>query len=133
MIVVIIHGAFWFPVLMVIGGSRTEIINAFNGYEERLLIQTRKSFKKSADFQAKQGQIEDEIRSELISQSNQINHLISKIDISQELPEVNNNIQKILSGKELRTLSLKLGNSVNDNSQSTILGQNLHKKSRNNY
>jgi len=126
MIVVILHGAFWFPVLMVIGGSRTEIINAFNGYEERLLIQTRKSFKKSADFQAKQGQIEDEIRSELISQSNQINHLISKIDISQELTEVNNNIQKILSGKALRTLSLKLGNSVNDNSQSTILGQNLH-------
>ena len=125
-IVVALHGAFWFPVLMVIGGSRTEIINAFNGYEERLLVQTRKSFKKSADFHAQQSQIEDEIRSELNIQSSQINNLITKIDTSQDLTEVNNNVQKILSGKELRTLSLKLGNSVNDNSQSTILGQNLH-------
>ena len=125
-IVVILHGSFWFPILMVIGGSRTEIINAFNGYEERLLIQTRKSFKKSVDFQIKQKQIENEIRSELITQSSQINNLISKIDTSHDLIEINNNVQKILSGKELRTLSLKLGNSVNNNSQSTILGQNLH-------
>lgn len=122
----ILQGAFWFPVLMIIGGSRTEIINAFESYEKRLLVQTRKTFKKTTEYEKIQRKIEDEIRYELVTESNKISNLLSKIDTNQELTQINNNIQQVLSGKELRTLSLKLGQKSDTNSQSNIIGQDLH-------
>jgi hypothetical protein len=125
-LLIILQGTFWFPILMIIGGSGSEIIAAFKGYEERLLVQTRKSVKKSEEFQGQQKQIEDRIRQELILESKKINDVLQKIDINQELSQINTAAQQVLSGKELRALSLRLGRKANFSDQATFLGQNIH-------
>jgi signal transduction histidine kinase len=126
-LIVLVHGLFWIPVLIIVGGRLTEIFSVFKDYEKRLLIKTRIHIRTSASFKGEQELLQDEIRKNLVQESNSILELLNSSDQkSLSLSERNNILQPHLKGINLRALSLRLEKKSESDSETTVLGQNLH-------
>ena len=125
-LVVLVHGLFWIPVLIIVGGRITEIFSVFKGYERRLLIKTRINIRTSLLFKREQEIIQDDIRSSL---NHEARVLLKDLAIdnrtSQTLAERNAAIQPHLMGLNLRALSFRLENKSELDAQTTVFGQNI--------
>lgn len=123
----LLQGLFWFPAFILIGSKRTEIFNHFREYEKRLIISTRAKSRTSPEFREIQSQKQGEIRAALIEKCNELRQLLSRfIPEENELNAVNTNIQPLLVGEDLRRLSMQLETFGSEQSQTTIMGQNVY-------
>ena len=126
-LIVLVHGLFWIPVFIIVGGRLTEIFSVFKEYEKRLLIKTRIHIRTSQEFKHEQELMEDEIRKSLMQEAHS---LLKSLAISnrrtRSLTERNEEIQTPLAGVNLRALSLRLENKAEADSQATVFGQNVY-------
>jgi len=121
-----IQAGFWFPISIVLGSRRTDIIKYFNEYETSLIIAARTRNRKSSEFKELQTALEREISQELDGVCEKLYRSISDVNLeSGELSQTNDEIQKALIEHDLRNLSLRLESFSAEQKQSTFLGQNM--------
>jgi len=121
-----IQAGFWFPLFIVIGSIRTDIIKYFKEYEKNLIISARTRNRTSPEFKEIQSSIESEISLELDGVCKKLYNSIAAVDLeSGELSHANDEIQKALIQHDLRSLSLRLESFSAEQKQSTFLGQNM--------
>lgn len=121
----LLQAFFWYPALIMIGGKRTEILEDFKLYEQRLISLARTNSRNSIEFQELQGEIQGNIRKELNSNCSKILEAVSKVEINaQKLQETNNLIQPHLLGEKLRLMSMSLDTFGSKQQENSFLGQN---------
>jgi len=123
----LLQGLFWFPAFILVGSKRTAIFDHFKDYEQRLIVNTRATSRDSKEFQDIRVKIQGEIREELFDKCAALKASIAKIELDgSDLLTVNDQIQPLLLGEELRRFSLKLETYGSEQSQATVLGQNIN-------
>ena len=121
-----IQAGFWFPLYVVIGSIRTDIIKYFKEYEKVLIIGARTKKRTSSEFKEIQSGIESEISLELDGVCKKLYNSIASVNLeSGELSQANHEIQKVLVQHDLRTLSVRLESFSAEQKQATFLGQNM--------
>ena len=121
-----IQAGFWFPLYVVIGSIRTDIIKYFKEYEKVLIIGARTKNRTSSEFKEIQSGIESEISLELDGVCKQLYNSIASVNLeSGELSQANHEIQKALVQQDLRSLSVRLESFSAEQKQATFLGQNM--------
>ena len=124
--IVLVHGLFWIPVFVIVGGRLTEIFSVFKDYEKRLLIKTRINIRTSLAFKREQEVIQDEIRKNLKREATAVLKALAISNRrSNSLSDRNKEIQPHLVGLNLRALSFSLENKLVANSETTVFGQNV--------
>ena len=122
----LIQAGFWFPLFIVVGSRRTEIIEYFKEYEKNLIISARTRNRTSPEFKKIQSAVESEISVELDEICKNLYDSISAVDLeSGELSQANEELQKLLVEHDLRSLSVRLESFSAEQKQTTFLGQNL--------
>jgi len=125
-LIVLVHGIFWIPVFIIVGGRLTEIFSVFKEYEKRLLTKTRIHIRTSQTFKHEQEMMENRIREDLIRESAVLLALAKNVDQkSLSLSQRNALLQPHLKGINLRALSLSLEKKVDTDSYTTVFGQNV--------
>jgi len=123
----LLQGLFWFPAFILIGSKRTEIFGHFREYEKRLLVATRALSRNSDEFREIQIKIQNDIRSSLIEKCNALRNAINGVNLDNvKISVANAQIQPLLVGEDLRSLSMNLETFGSEQSQTTILGQNVY-------
>jgi signal transduction histidine kinase len=117
-----LQGILWFPAFMIIASNRKEIVQQFKAYEQRLVVATRLRSRTSQEFVELQKDIQGRIRAELLASSKALKDAIEEISLSKiDLAAQNQVIQPLLTGEDLRKLSMNL-----DTTQPTV----AHRTSR---
>lgn len=106
---VLIFGIFWFPQAIILGNQRHRISASMLTYENRLIIESRKSIRESEDFY----EIERRITSTIIQELNEkcqkiIGQIRSILDSVSDLQSRNSRLHSVLQGEELRAYSIQL-------------------------
>jgi two-component sensor histidine kinase len=105
----LIQAFFWIPVVTILGGQRSLIIEAFKEYEKRLVISARKNIRESNEFVDLKKDVDKSFRDELIMHSRLLlNSLIYSDDKKLSLKERNEIKQRYLRGNSLREFSRNL-------------------------
>ena len=113
------HAFFWIPVVIILGGQRNQIIEAFKDYEKRLVTSARKKIRESNDFYELKKDVDKTFRDELIMHASQLlNSFTFSNDKKLTLTERNEIIQRDLKGNTLREFSQRL------NQKSEVLSSN---------
>ena len=113
------HAFFWIPVVIILGGQRNKIIEAFKEYEKRLVITARKKIRESNDFIHLKKEVDQSFRDELIMHSSLLLRSITFGDDKKlSLTERNEIMQRYLKGNTLREFSQRL------NQKSEVLSSN---------
>ena len=103
------HAFFWIPVVIILGGQRNKIIEAFKEYEKRLVISARKTIRNSSEFHNLKQEVDQTFRDELIMHASQLlNSLTFSDDKKLSLKERNEIMQRYLKGNTLRDFSQRL-------------------------
>jgi len=127
LLIILVHGLFWIPVLIILGGRLTNIFFVFKDYEKRLLIKTRIHIRTSSTFKLEQELLQNGIRKNLVNESNSLLELLNSSDRKTlSLSERNPAVQAHLKGVNLRALSLSLEKKSELGSETTVFGQNLN-------
>jgi len=105
----LVHAFFWIPVVIILGGQRNKIIEAFKEYEKRLVTSARKKIRESNDFNELKNDVDQTFRDELIMHASQLlNSLTFSDDKKLSLKERNEIMQRYLKGNTVREFSQKL-------------------------
>jgi two-component sensor histidine kinase len=121
-----LQGILWFPAFMIIAGNRREIFRRFKDYEQRLISATRLGRRTSSEFKELQMSTQSRIREQLHATCIDLKNSITKVSLSDRgLAEKNTAIQHILSGEDLRKLSMTLDTFQPIHQGRTFMGQNL--------
>jgi two-component sensor histidine kinase len=105
----LIQAFFWIPVVIILGGQRILILEAFKKYEKRLIISGRKEVRESHDFIVLKKEVDHAFRNELIiNTSLLLNSLNSSDDKKLSLKERNEIMQRCLRENVLREFSQRL-------------------------
>ena len=127
LLIVLLQAFFWIPVVIILGGQRSRIFEAFKAYEKRLVINARKSIRQSAEFIQVKKQVDKDYKEELSMHSNLLLNSITYGDNAQlNLKQRNEIIQRYLKTNALRDLSRALNKkseTVTDNSK---FDQDMH-------
>ena len=127
LLIVLLQAFFWIPVVIILGGQRSRIFEAFKAYEKRLVINARKSIRQSAEFIHVKKQVDKDYKEELSMHSNLLLNSITYGDNAQlNLKQRNEIIQRYLKTNTLRDLSRALNKkseTVTDNSK---FDQDMH-------
>ena len=127
LLIVLLQAFFWIPVVIILGGQRSRIFEAFKAYEKRLVINARKSIRQSAEFIHVKKQVDKDYKEELSMHSNLLLNSITYGDNAQlNLKQRNEIIQRYLKTNALRDLSRALNKkseTVTDNSK---FDQDMH-------
>ena len=127
LLIVLLQAFFWIPVVIILGGQRSRIFEAFKAYEKRLIINARKSIRQSAEFIQVKKQVDKDYKEELSMHSNLLLNSITYGDNAQlNLKQRNEIIQRYLKTNALRDLSRALNKkseTVTDNSK---FDQDMH-------
>ena len=127
LLIVLLQAFFWIPVVIILGGQRSRIFEAFKAYEKRLIINARKSIRQSAEFIHVKKQVDKDYKEELSMHSNLLLNSITYGDNAQlNLKQRNEIIQRYLKTNTLRDLSRALNKkseTVTDNSK---FDQDMH-------
>jgi two-component sensor histidine kinase len=105
----LIQAFFWIPVVIILGGQRILILEAFKEYEKRLIISARKKVRESRDFIVLKKEVDNAFRNELIMHTSLLlNSLNSSDDKKLSLRERNEIMQRCLRENVLREFSQRL-------------------------
>jgi len=120
-----LQGILWFPAFMIIASNRKEIVRQFKAYEQRLIVATRLGSRTSNEFVDLQKRVQSRIKADLYAACAALKDPIAKISLSKEsLAENNWAIQPLLTGDDLRKLSMKLDTVKDAPKGRTFLGRN---------
>jgi two-component sensor histidine kinase len=110
---------------MIIASNRKEIVRQFKAYEQRLIVATRLRSRTSQEFVELQKDIQGRIRAELLASSKALKDAIMQISLSKiDLAAQNQVIQPLLTGEDLRKLSMNLDTFQPSPVRRTTLGRN---------
>ena len=122
-----IQGCFWFPNILILGGKRQDIIRSISRYEERLIIQTRKSVRNSEDFANIKNKVTQNIYQELLKICSGLIEKIEALQGNQDNPfQKVDKFEKILAGNELRKFSMKLEESGKKTDEQSYVKQAIY-------
>ena len=127
MSLVLLQAFFWIPIVIILGGQRSRIFEAFKEYEKRLVVTTRKNIRNSAEFIQLKKQVDQDYKEEL----NQHAHLLmnslnfgdkSSLDLGQR----NEIIQRYLKNNTLKELSRTLNQKSEAVTNNSKFDQDMH-------
>ena len=125
--IVLLQAFFWIPVVIILGGQRSRIFEAFKEYEKRLVINARRSIRQSAEFIHLKKQVDQDFKDELNLHSHLLLNSLSIGDKSTlDLGERNEIIQRYLKGNSLRDLSRNLNQKSESVSNNSKFDQDMH-------
>jgi hypothetical protein len=120
-----LQGILWFPAFMIIASNRKEIVQQFKAYEQRLIVASRLRSRTSQEFVELQKDIQGRIRAELLASCKALKDAITQISSSKlDLVAQNQVIQPLLTGEDLRKLSMNLDTFQPSPMRRTTLGRN---------
>ena len=123
--IIVLQGVLWFPAFLIIASNRREIVRQFKAYEQRLIVATRLGSRTSHEFVELQKMVQSRIKAELYAVCAALKDPIAKISLSKESLAANNrSIQPLLTGDDLRKLSLELDTVQDAPIGRTFLGRN---------
>jgi len=124
--IVALQGILWFPAFMIIASNRREIFWLFKDYEQRLISATRLGRRNSTEFKDLQMSTQSRVRGQLNATCTQLKNSITKVSLSDmSLAEKNTAFQQILSGEDLRNLSMNLDTFQPVYEGRRFMGQNI--------
>lgn len=126
-LIVLVQAFFWIPVVIILGGQRSRIFEAFKAYEKRLVITARKSIRQSAEFIQVKKQVDKDYKEELSMHSNLLLNSITFGDNAQlNLKQRNEIIQRYLKTNTLRDLSRNLNQKSETVTSYSKFDQDMH-------
>lgn len=126
-LIVLVQAFFWIPVVIILGGQRSRIFEAFKAYEKRLVITARKSIRQSAEFIQVKKQVDKDYKEELSMHSNLLLNSITFGDNAQlNLKQRNEIIQRYLKTNTLRDLSRDLNQKSETVTSNSKFDQDMH-------
>ncbi len=126
-LIVLVQAFFWIPVVIILGGQRSRIFEAFKAYEKRLVITARKSIRQSAEFIQVKKQVDKDYKEELSMHSNLLLDSITFGDNAQlNLKQRNEIIQRYLKTNTLRDLSRDLNQKSETVTSNSKFDQDMH-------
>ena len=126
-LIVLVQALFWIPVVIILGGQRSRIFEAFKAYEKRLVINARKSIRESAEFLQVKKQVDKDYKEELTMHSNLLLNSITYGDNAQlNLKQRNELIQRYLKTNTLRDLSRALNQKAETVTSNSKFDQDMH-------
>ena len=127
LLIVLLQAFFWIPVVIILGGQRSRIFEAFKAYEKRLVINARKSIRQSAEFIHVKKQVDKDYKEELSMHSNLLLNSITYGDNAQlNLKQRNEIIQRYLKTNTLRDLSRALNKESETVTVNSKFDQDMH-------
>lgn len=121
------HAFFWIPIVIILGGKRNQIIDAFKEYETRLVVDARRNIRNSDNFNHLKRDINRLFQKELKMHTSQLlNSLTMSDDRKLSLKERNEIVQRFLKGNTLRDFSQKLNQKSESKSKNSKFDQNLN-------
>lgn len=125
--IVLLQAFFWIPVVIILGGQRSQIFEAFKAYEKRLVVNARQSIRKSAEFIQLKTQVDQDYKKELNMHSQLLLNSLTyddneKLDLSQR----NEIIQSYLKTNTLRELSRTLNQKSETVTGNSKFDQDVH-------
>ncbi len=125
--IVLLQAFFWIPVVIILGGQRSRIFEAFKEYEKRLVINARRSIRQSAEFIHLKKQVDQDYKDELNMHAQLLLNSLSFSDKSTlNLGERNEIIQRYLKSNTLRDLSRTLNQKSEAVSNKSKFDQDMH-------
>ena len=125
--IVLLQAFFWIPVVIILGGQRSRIFEAFKEYEKRLVINARRSIRQSAEFIHLKKQVDQDYKDELNLHAQLLLNSLSFSDKSTlNLGERNEIIQRYLKSNSLRDLSRNLNQKSESVSNNSKFDQDMH-------
>ena len=126
-LIVLVQALFWIQVVIILGGQRSRIFEAFKAYEKRLVINARKSIRESAEFLQVKKQVDKDYKEELSMHSNLLLNSITYGDSAQlNLKQRNEIIQRYLKTNTLRDLSRALNQKAETVTSNSKFDQDMH-------
>ena len=127
LLIVLVQAFFWIPVVIILGGQRSRIFEAFKAYEKRLVITARKSIRQSAEFIQVKKQVDKDYKEELSMHSNLLLNSITFGDNAQlNLKQRNEIIQRYLKTNTLRDFSRDLNQKSEAITINSKFDQDMH-------
>lgn len=125
--IVLLQAFFWIPVVIILGGQRSQIFEAFKAYEKRLVVNARQRIRKSAEFIQLKNQVDQDYKKELNMHSQLLLNSLTygdkeKLDLSQR----NEIIQSYLKTNTLRELSRTLNQKSETVTVNSKFDQDMH-------
>ena len=109
MSLVLLQAFFWIPIVIILGGQRSRIFEAFKEYEKRLVVTARKNIRNSAEFIQLKNQVDQDYKEELNQHAHLLMNSLNFGDKSSfDLGQRNEIIQRYLKNNTLKELSRTL-------------------------
>ena len=125
--IVLLQAFFWIPVVIILGGQRSRIFEAFKDYEKRLVITTRRNIRQSTEFNQLKKQVDQDYKDELNMHAQLLLNSFTFGDNSNlSLGDRNEIIQRYLKTNTLRDLSSTLNQKSETVSINSKFEQDMH-------
>ena len=125
--IVLLQAFFWIPVVIILGGQRSRIFEAFKDYEKRLIITARRNIRQSAEFNQLKKQVDQDYKDELNMHAQLLLNSFTFGDNSNlSLGDRNEIIQRYLKTNTLRDLSSTLNQKSETVSINSKFEQDMH-------
>ena len=125
--IVLLQALFWIPVVIILGGQRSRIFEAFKIYEKKLVITARKNIRKSTEFIQLKAQVDQDYKAELNMHSQLLlRSLTYSDDAKLDLKQRNEIIQRHLRANTLRDLSRTLNQKSEAVKSNSKFNQDMH-------
>ena len=125
--IVLLQAFFWIPVVIILGGQRSRIFEAFKDYEKRLVITARRNIRQSTEFNELKKQVDQDYKDELNMHAQLLLNSFTFGDNSNlSLGDRNEIIQKYLKTNTLRDLSSTLNQKSETVSIHSKFEQDMH-------
>ena len=125
--IILLQAFFWIPIVIILGGQRSQIFEAFKEYEKRLVVTARKNIRNSAEFIQLKKQADQDYKEELNQHAHLLNNSLNFGDKSSlDLGQRNEIIQRYLKTNTLRDLSRTLNQKSEAVTNNSKFDQDMH-------
>jgi len=125
--IILLQAFFWIPIVIILGGQRSRIFEAFKEYEKRLVVTTRKNIRNSAEFIQLKKQVDQDYKEELNQHARLLMNSLNFGDKSSlDLGQRNEIIQRYLKNNTLKDLSRTLNQKSEAVTNNSKFDQDMH-------
>lgn len=127
MSIVLLQAFFWIPIVIILGGQRSRIFEAFKEYEKRLVVTARKNIRNSTEFIQLKKQVDQDYKEELNQHAHLLMNSLNFGDKSSfDLGQRNEIIQRYLKNNTLKDLSRTLNQKSEAVTNNSKFDQDMH-------
>jgi signal transduction histidine kinase len=127
MSIILLQAFFWIPIVIILGGQRSRIFEAFKEYEKRLVVTARKNIRNSAEFIQLKKQVDQDYKEELNQHAHLLMNSLNFGDKSSfDLGQRNEIIQRYLKNNTLKDLSRTLNQKSEAVTNNSKFDQDMH-------